>query len=315
MKYITITLNPAIDKTYILDKPLSETGLNRLPKPTVSAGGKGINSARMIKKLGGDATAMTFGGGSSTDAYAGKTLVELLKAEGLSTRIIATECGIRTNIKIVMPDGKGCELNESGGPISTGEYELMLGTYRRKLDGDSCVLLGGSIPQGVDKDVYNLMIRLAKIKGARVAVDCDGEIFRQAAAEKPWLVKPNTYELGQYYSTELSTIPQALKCAEKFYADTGVNILCTAGGDGSVYVGNDGEFVVSAPQVEVRGFAGAGDCFLAAFTYEYTCSGDIVAALKLASGAGAAKTATEGTEMPAPEIVRYMAAKVNVTRV
>jgi len=320
--FLTVTLNPALDKTYSLSSSLSVDALNRIPKPTVSAGGKSINSARMLKLLGGDVCALSFGGcDNGRDAFAGMAFEALLKAEGLCTVMVPAACGVRTNVKLISPDGEGTELNESGGPVTADEFAAFMDAYERGIsDGCECVLLGGSIPQGVEKDVYNLMIKSAKKHGVRVALDCDGEVFRQAVSARPWLVKPNMYELSQYYSTELSTIPQVLVCAKRFYVETGVNVLCTAGGKGAVYVGNDGEFVVSTPKITVRGFAGAGDCTLAAFVYEYYRSGvnsggDVVSALKLACGAGAAKTSTAGTEMPSRELVYEMAALVDVVGV
>ena len=287
----------------------------------------------MIKTLGGDVTALTFGGaGSTADAYGALTFSELLKLEGLTVESVETKCGVRTNVMLIDPDGEGTEINESGGPITEAEYEAMLGKYDELIGTQvDCVLLAGSIPQGVEKNVYNLLTKRANAFGVRVALDCDGGVFQQAMrgalsdpAEKPWLVKPNAHELFEYltaagngkYSTEFSTSPQVLEASRDFYAQTGVNVLCTAGGKGAVFVGKDGEFTVSTPKIEVKGFAGAGDCFLGAFVYEYTrTGGDIVSALKCASGAGAAKTATAGTEMPPRELICELASNVEVARV
>ena len=316
--FLTVTLNPALDKTYALDYAPSVGELNRIPKPTVSAGGKSINSARMIRVMGGDVCALSFGGcDNGRDAFAGKAFEALLEREGLCTRIVPAACGVRTNVKLISPGGEGTELNESGGPVTPDEFAALMAAYEDGISVDcECVLLGGSIPQGVDKDVYNLMITMAKQRNIRVALDCDGAVFRQAVSARPWLVKPNMHELSQYYSTELSTIPQVIMCAKKFHVETGVNILCTAGGKGAVFVGNEGIFVISFPEVEVRGFAGAGDCTLGAFVYEYSRSGgDIVSSLKLGCGAGSAKAATVGTEMPSVGLVRELAERVSVERV
>ena len=318
MKYITVTLSPALDKTYETAKGIEVGELNRIGKPVISAGGKGINSARMIGVLGGKAKALTFGSdGSGRDGFAGDAFRRLLEAEGLEASYIPTAAGVRTNVKIVEPGGRGTEFNESGGPVTEEELKGMMDRLD-ELSGEisadgGAVLLGGSIPQGVDKSVYKSMIASINARKIRVLRDCDGDAFRQGVESRPWLVKPNLYELGLYYSTEFSTIPQGISAVKRFFVETGVNILCTMGEKGAMYAGEDGFFMCDAPKITVRGFAGAGDCFAAAFIHTYDAtSGDVPAALRFASAAGAAKTESPGTSMPSLSRVRELASSVNV---
>ena len=321
MQYITVTLSPALDKTYEIGKGLKAGELNRIGKPVISAGGKGINSARMIGVLGGKAVALTFASdGSGRDGYAGEAFGRLLEAEGLETSYIPTAAGVRTNIKLVEPDSRGTELNEPGGPVTKEELKGMMDRLDElsgeiSVDGGA-VLLGGSIPQGVEKSVYNSMIERIKARKIRVLLDCDGDAFRQGVESRPWLVKPNLYELGLYYSTEFSTIPQGISAAKRFFVETDVNILCTMGEKGAIYAGRDGFFICDAPKITVRGFAGAGDCFAAAFLFTYdSTGGDLPSALRFASAAGAAKTESPGTSMPSLSRIRELASSVSVRQI
>ncbi len=302
MNYLTVTLNPAIDKTYLIDA-LDVGELNRLPSPTTNAGGKGINSARMLAVLGEDVTAMSL----ADDAFRRMTSGEKFKSE-----IINVACGVRTCTKLIDSRGVGTELNERGGPVTPDEFERFAARYRELVDENTCVLLGGSSPQGVEKNVYNFLIKEAKLRGATVAIDCDGEVFRQAVSERPHLVKPNAAELGEYFSTKLSTIPQVMEYARKFYTETGIEIVSTVGGKGAVYVGRSGEFAVNAPKITVRGFAGAGDSFLAAFVSRVGRGERVENALRYASAVGAAKAATEGTSAPTLELVEKLYGEVEL---
>lgn len=309
-RFLTVTLNPALDKTYTLAAPLKVCGLNRLPKPVVSAGGKGVNSARLLHILGDDVAALTFGSGpDSPDGGAGGAFGALLRREGLSCRLVPAAAGIRTNCKLNAPDGE-TELNESGGPVTPEEWETFLAAYAEELTSAHTVLLGGSIPQGVEKSVYNRMITMAKEAGASVCLDCDGAAFQQGVSASPTVVKPNRAELGQYFSTEISTFPQLLACAKRLAVENGVTVLATAGRDGAVYTDGTVSFRVQSPTVTVRGFAGAGDCFLASYVSALRRTGDPAAALVRASAAGAAKTATPGTEMPSPALIDDLAAGI-----
>lgn len=56
---ITVTMNPAIDKTVEIDC-LQQGGLNRISKVEYDAGGKGINVSKTIFELGGKALQQDF---------------------------------------------------------------------------------------------------------------------------------------------------------------------------------------------------------------------------------------------------------------
>ncbi|NLG04370.1 MAG: 1-phosphofructokinase, partial [Clostridia bacterium] len=61
---VTITMNPAIDKTVEIDH-LMTGGLNRIKKVVYDVGGKGINVSKTIKELGGVSLATGFLCGST----------------------------------------------------------------------------------------------------------------------------------------------------------------------------------------------------------------------------------------------------------
>ena len=69
---ITVTMNPAIDKTVTIDR-LCPGGLNRIKEVEYDAGGKGINVSKTIKALGGESIATGFLGGNTGKNREGMT--------------------------------------------------------------------------------------------------------------------------------------------------------------------------------------------------------------------------------------------------
>jgi len=196
------------------------------------------------------------------------------------------------------------------------------------IDGIDLFFMGGSVPPGVDKSIYKDIINLGSKRGnkTKFILDCDGEALKMCMenVKKPYIIKPNQFELEQYinrkfdlensFDAELEKIKRELK---KVREETGVIILCTLGEHGGLYCGAEGVYYIKPPKVEVRGFAGAGDTFLTAFAAVYfglfdlskhppsadralfTKEGngkDAETALRFAVAASAAKVTKPGTE-------------------
>ncbi len=308
-RYYTLTLNPALDRTMYFDT-FVPGALNRAVSPSqLTLGSKGINVSRFLAVCGAEAPAYGFWGGAM-----GEQMLAMLHQEGIETRFVQTAAETRLNIKIITPDGTGTEANERGGPITEAECEILLNalTEQAKRDqnaGDTAWLfLGGSIPQGVDKNVYNLLVEKMGKLGVRTVLDCDGEALKQGVASCPYLIKPNLFELSQFAGAEIRSPEQAVEISGNIYRETKVRVLCTMGGQGALYAGPEGIFTVDAPHVTVRGFTGAGDTFLAAFIFRRANGDSVSQALAFAAGAAAAKVEMPGSTMPAlPDAQRYAA--------
>jgi len=141
--------------------------------------------------------------------------------------------------------------------------------------------------------------------------------------KKPYLIKPNQFELEQYtgkkfdldnnFDAELEKIK---KEAGKIYGETGVIILCTLGRYGGLYCGGDGVYYIAAPKIEALGFSGAGDTFLAAFAAAAArgvrfIPHDAKSALAFAVAASAAKVAKPKGGFASLDETMEMYAKLN----
>ena len=306
MKIATLTLNPCIDKTLYFGDAFTTGVLNRAAYAMTNAGGKGINVARIYRRLGIRAAAFGFSGGA-----VGQMLEKLLADEDITPRFTPTSCDTRMCVKLIDANGVCTEANEAGGPMLDKEYTALKKQLAAFLDecrneGEEGILFaGGSVPAGLDRGVYREIIAMFAGSPVRFVLDADGEALKTGLEGSPWLIKPNIHELSEFVGytitgrdpIELATA--AAKASRRICAQYGTNVLCTLGGDGAVYTSADGVYYVNAPHVTMRGFTGAGDTFLASFVFAYEKNGrDVETALCFASSAAAAKVELAGTQMP-----------------
>ncbi|MBP3917670.1 MAG: 1-phosphofructokinase family hexose kinase [Clostridia bacterium] len=335
MNVATLTLNPCIDKTLYFNTSFRTDGLNRAAYSVTSAGGKGINVARIYRKLGIRVQALGFAGGTTGDM-----LRALLEKEDIQTNFVETLCDTRMCIKLIDATGVCTEANECGGPIQEEEYKalkaqlvssahLCSSAHSNSAEEDIILFAGGSIPNGLPDDTYKQLIKELSSLGTghtgtgklRFILDADGAALREGITASPWLIKPNCAELSGLIGyeitgrTALEKAENAAKASRRIHAQYGTNVLCTLGGDGAVYTNADGAYYVNAPHVTMRGFTGAGDTFLASFVFAYEKNGsDVESALCFASSAAAAKVELAGTEMPDKQAMMRFAEKVQAEK-
>ncbi len=302
-KFAVLSLNPGIDRALYLPSPLAAGSLNRAARSVTTQGSKGANVAIMLHRLGCDVEYYAFSGGEF-----GALSDSFLTREGIKVNSVETLCGVRLNTKVIDSNCICTELNERGGVFLPAEVAALTELFM-STDAD-VICLCGSIPQGVEKDVYKVMTEFGRSTGKTVVLDCDGEALVLGLEAHPDIIKPNEFELQNLgLSTglfgEFSTDPAqrekditdaCVKVAEKY----GTTVICTRGAEGSIYADPKGK-VIKRDSMKVRmlGFSGAGDTFLSGyiaarfskgFTEEYS--------LLCATAAGAMKVVLEGTELP-----------------
>jgi fructose-1-phosphate kinase PfkB-like protein len=110
---ITVTLNAALDKT--LEVPNFTPGRrHRTVEQTTMPGGKGVNIARAIKRLGQPVIATGLAGGAT-----GTRIVEALTDESILNDFVRIREESRTNTAVLDPTtGLHTEINERGPSVS-----------------------------------------------------------------------------------------------------------------------------------------------------------------------------------------------------
>lgn len=264
---ITVTLNPALDKTVTLPGFAVNT-VNRVQKIRLDPGGKGINVSKTVKALGGNTLSIGILGGAS-----GGYIKSALDRMNLPNDMVITGEATRTNIKIVDPVlMTNTDINEAGGPVS---QQMLLAVWEKLTNivkpGDT-VVFAGKNPPGMEDGLLADWIRRLKARNVRICVDTVGEPMRLALAEKPDMIKPNKAELSEIVGKNLISDSQILEAARELVAQ-GVGLAAVSmGADGAFFVTKDVVLRGRAPKVSVVSTAGAGDAMMAALAH-YTAAG------------------------------------------
>ena len=269
MKIITVTLAPAIDVTYALDT-FSADGLNRAKSFVLTAGGKGINVSRAVRKAadGADGNLLTVAavGGASGEMFCG-----MLASEGMEITRIPIAAPLRINVSAIPDDGADCEINAPGAEMTADDLRAAEGLILDAAEAGDVVCICGSCPKGVAKSYPAKLCAMVKEKGAVCVIDCDGEALKNAVGSDcpPDYIKPNAGELAKLCA-DLGIVcgtpaENARAVCEK--TDGVTAVITTLGGDGSMITWNGGQFTAASRRVKPVRIKGAGDTFLGTFVY------------------------------------------------
>ncbi len=292
----TVTLNPAIDKTYYVHG-FGVNTLNRADRTRINMGGKGVNVATAAAKCG----ISCFAGGFLS-GYNGQLIGKFLKDAGVSTDFVYTEGDTRVNIKIIDIENQTyTDLNESGPEVSAADVEALFQKVSDMAVKSDYVYIGGSIPPTVSDDIYKQLILLIKAKGAKAVLDADGAALRLGVEALPHIIKPNQAELERLCGSKLKTIQDVRRAAVEIQEKGVETVLVSLGGNGALAAVEGRQYRVYPLNAPVRSTVGAGDSFLCGYLYGTTVSEDIQEALKFAMAFASAKIQTEGTNIPSFE--------------
>lgn len=283
----TVTFNPAVD--YVVHTDEMKTGMtNRSTKEEVYFGGKGINVSVILNELGVKSRALGFVAGFTGDA-----VEKGIADQGIETDFIHLKSGLtRINVKIKADDET--ELNCSGPDIDEESVNILFEKLDKLEKGD-ILILAGSIPKSLPADIYARILEKMSAKGVSAAVDATGKLLLNVLEYKPFVVKPNNFELGDMFGVELHGKDEVIEYAKKLRSMGAVNVLVSMAGDGAVLVDeNDQVHVCGVCSGTVKNSVGAGDSMLAGFIAGYSEKHDYGCALKLGTAAGGATAFSDG---------------------
>lgn len=282
----TITFNPALD--YIIQVPnYIEGTVNRTSEEKILAGGKGINVSTVLKNLGFDNTALGFISG-----FTGKVLKEMLSELNVKNDFISLENGF-TRINVKIKADKETEINGQGPKISDDAIEKLYKKLDLLNDGDVLVL-AGSVPNTLPESIYCDILEHLQNKDLKVIVDATGKLLTDTLKFKPFLIKPNNFELSEIIGKELTTDEEIAQGAKALQKTGARNVLISRGGDGALLVTENGDVLKSAaPKGKVINTTGAGDSMVAGFIAGYIEENDYTHALKMGLSAGSASAFSE----------------------
>lgn len=288
----TVTFNPAIDYVVKLDD-IKKGEINRIQSESLFCGGKGINVSVMLGRLDVRSVALGFKAG-----FTGAAIENMVMERGVETDFITAENGFsRINMKIKAKEET--EINGIGPVISERELNLLYEKIDRLKAGDVLVL-AGSIPSCLPDDTYEKIMARLQYKNIRIAVDAARKLLLNVLKYKPFVIKPNNFELAEMFGAAVEDEEDVIKYARELQQMGAVNVLVSMAEKGAILLDEKGTVhICKACSGKAVNTVGAGDSMLAGFiagvikSSEKTGFPDYDYALKLGTAAGGATAFSE----------------------
>jgi len=307
----TITPNPCIDLSLSVDELLKDDA-NRVRELKKYAGGKGICVSRVLRRLGDDPLTITMLGG-----HAGREVRHLLDREGVRSWVVSLRAETRTNVIVYERDDSSLtRLHMRGPAVERTELEELEGLIRGLPPRIRYVSMGGSLLPGFPEDFYARVTEELRGRGIKVVLDSDEEDLRMGLEARPFMIKPNRYELARLVGRELPSQSDILDAARGI-RERGVELVVVSlGGEGAIAVGADQAVKAVPPPVRnKKSTVGSGDSLVAAMLFQITRGvADLGEILSLGVAAGTATALTPGTELCYPDDVYRILEKVELQR-
>jgi 1-phosphofructokinase family hexose kinase len=227
-------------------------------------GGKGVNIARALKRLGAPVIATGLAGGAT-----GNMIVEALGDEAILNGFVRIREESRTNTAVLDPTtGVHTEVNERGPAVSAHDLELFRDKLLYLAKGASMCVFAGSLPRGVPPDVYAGLIRELKKQNVTTTVDTEGEPLRLAARAEPDIVSPNELEAEELVGHEFNDSDDRAEAVVEMTRLGPAEAIMTVSDGCYAYVSEGGShalYRVRVEEQEARSTIGSGDAFLAGY--------------------------------------------------
>lgn len=258
-KVLTVTLNPAVDRTVTIPGFIAG-GCFIKQAEEISAGGKGVNVARALRVLDVPHLATGIIGGCSGRV----TLLELMRQEGINQDFYRFGGCSRTNLTILDGrTGRTTQILETGPKITVDQYHGFLEKYCSKLRDADFIVISGRLALGLKDGVYADLIQLARRQEIPVFLDTHGAPFARALMARPFAVAPNHKEARGFLGYSVGSASAWKRALRTFHGMGVARVFITLGQDGAA--GYDGQLMwrARAPRIKAVNDVGCGDAFAA----------------------------------------------------
>jgi len=260
---LTVTLNAAIDRTVAV--PNFRLGhRHRAVESRTVAGGKGINVARALNRLGRPVIATGFAGGPT-----GMRMIEQLRDEAVLTDFTAIAGETRINMAVIDPtSGEQTEINERGPAVSPEEVKAFAARLGYLAEGAKICVIAGTLPPGAGADLYARLVKELAERDVTVVLDAEGEAMLAGLRAGVAVVTPNEREAEELVGQEFADrrdlahgLSELLRLGAGEAAITRPDGCVAAIGQGS-----ERRFVeVRTEPLDPVSTVGSGDAFLAGY--------------------------------------------------
>ena len=304
----TVCLNPSFDKTASVEQ-LVTGHVNRLQDVRVDVGGKGVNVAIVLKRLGIPVRCVGCLGEENAEVF-----LKMIHKEEVGFEYLTLPGEIRTNLKLVDKTTKGItECNEPGLTMTEEQFVSFLELLKKQSEDSEYVVLSGGLPAGCSAHSYQRCLQVLENK--KCVLDPAGEALLHGIKEKPFLIKPNLPEMEAIMKKELRTL-RSLRDAALFMVSYGAqNVVISMGKYGAMYVGGNRTLFAPALTVDARSTVGAGDAMVGGILAGLSRGASMVEAFRYGVAAGAASVMTDGTQLVRKNDFDMLLPKVTVQEV
>ncbi|MEE0420281.1 MAG: 1-phosphofructokinase family hexose kinase [Lachnospiraceae bacterium] len=305
----TVNLNPCIDKS-VMVSGFKYGELNRVISTRIDVSGKAINVGIAIKKLGADVECLGFNYSEN-----GKELEKTLQNYGISYEFVTVNGKLRTNTKILdMETRILTELNESGGKVTDRDIQNLKEVVKHHGAKSTTVVIGGSVPVGVGKNIYRELIEELSSYPAKIILDAEKDLLLEGVKARPYLIKPNLYELQTAFGKDCNTKEEVYEVA-KGIIKKGVSLVCVSlGKEGAILCSGEEAYFSPGLELDIRGVQGAGDSMVAGICIAIERGLPMRELLRYGMAASAGSLVLEGTQMCGKEHFETYLQQIKVER-
>lgn len=290
---VTITMNPALDKSTTVPKLVPEKKM-RCAHMITEAGGGGINVSKAIKKLDGESIAIFPSGGMN-----GKKIEEYLAAQGINCQIIPTKEETRENIVVSETETNAqFRFVLPGAKIGAEEANACLQMLEQLKPSPTYIVASGSLPPGLTGQFFSDLAKLAKKLKARFVIDTSGEPLQMAAKEGVYLLKPNLGELMALVGKDQLELNEVDDAALEIVRKGSCEVMVVSlGPSGALLVTKDGCEHIPSPTVKKQSTVGAGDSMVAGMVWMLSQGKSLKEMARFGVACGTAATMNTGTQL------------------
>lgn len=256
-KIVTITLNPAYDLIGNCQN-FQKNSLNLINNKGLYPAGKGINVAKVLRKLEVPVEVSGLLGSENSLNFE-----KLFKEINVNNHFYSVKGSNRINVKITEEDGDLTEFNFSGFTISSDNWKNFIEYFNSTFKEPMIICISGSLPQGLELNNFIQWVESLTQKNHEIILDSSSGALREGVNKKPFLIKPNLFELEQLLDKKLNTLEEVQFESYKLIQKGISHIVISLGKEGAMWVSEKESFYATPPKVTVVSSVGAGDCMLA----------------------------------------------------
>lgn len=289
----TVTINPALDKSLVVEKLIPEKKL-RCSNTAMEAGGGGINVSRAIQKLGGESIAIFPSGGLN-----GRCLNQILETQNITFKSIpvsnqtrenftVTESFANAQYRFVMP----------GSFLSNAEIEACITGITSLNPSPTIIVASGSLPPGVPDNFFARLAVIAKQIGAKYILDTSGIPLKLALQECVYLLKPNLSELCSLVEKDYLQLVEVDAAAQEVIKKARCEVIVVSMGPaGAMLVTANEQERIPAPVVKKLSTVGAGDSMLGGMAWMLEQLATLKEVVRFGVACGTAATMNTGSQL------------------